>query len=241
MAYDPQRTRALTAEAVAHYWRTRAKQRASQRSRKRSDQGTRSAVTGGKQMEGFSALLDSLTRAAGISNVSIFREKALELPGFFRATKKWDFLIVHKGNLLAVIEAKSQTGPSFGNNFNNRAEEAIGSATDLWTAFREGAFGISPQPWMGYVFLVEDAPASRRPVEVDEPHFAVFEDFKGASYQRRYELLCRRLVRERLYCKAAFLTSPASEGTEGTYSEPAEDLTMDQFARSFFAHLGAHA
>ena len=40
------------------------------------------------------------------------------------------------GRLLAVIELKSQVGPSFGNNFNNRTEEAIGSAVDFWTAYR---------------------------------------------------------------------------------------------------------
>jgi hypothetical protein len=53
------------------------------------------------------------------------------LPGFFRPTKEWDLLAIHDGKLLAVIEAKSQVGPSFGNNFNNRTEEAMGSALDL--------------------------------------------------------------------------------------------------------------
>jgi hypothetical protein len=64
-----------------------------------------------------------------------------ELPGFFRPTKDWDMLVVHEGHLIAAVEFKSQRGPSFGNNFNNRTEEAIGNATDLWTAFREGAYG----------------------------------------------------------------------------------------------------
>jgi hypothetical protein len=36
-----------------------------------------------------------------------------------------------KGSLVATVEVKSQVG-SFGNNFNNRVEEAIGSATDFW-------------------------------------------------------------------------------------------------------------
>ena len=56
--------------------------------------------------------------------------------------------MVVDGTLLAAFEFKSQVGPSFGNNFNNRTEEALGSATDLWTAFREGAFQTSQRPWL---------------------------------------------------------------------------------------------
>jgi hypothetical protein len=46
------------------------------------------------------------------------------LPGYFRPTKLWDVLVIHDKRLLAAIELKSQVGPSFGNNFNNRTEEA---------------------------------------------------------------------------------------------------------------------
>jgi len=38
---------------------------------------------------------------------------------------------------------------SFGNNYNNRTEEALGSAVDLWAAYREGAFKPSRGPWFG--------------------------------------------------------------------------------------------
>ena len=66
----------------------------------------------------------------------VFRKRLLELPGFFRPTKEWDLLVVKDGHLIAVIEAKSQVGPSLGNNFNNRTEEAMGSAIDLWKSYR---------------------------------------------------------------------------------------------------------
>lgn len=53
------------------------------------------------------------------------------MPGYYRATKDWDFLIVsEKGNLVAAIELKSQVG-SYGNNLNNRTEESLGSAEDF--------------------------------------------------------------------------------------------------------------
>jgi hypothetical protein len=73
---------------------------------------------------------------------------------------------------------------------------------------------------------------------VDEPHFAVFPEFKNASYAKRYELFCRRLVLERHYTAAAFMLSK-SGATKGSYSEPAADLQYAQFARSLVAHVAA--
>ena len=126
--------------------------------------------------------------SAGVSDAHVFHKKKMELPGWYRAEKKWDLLVVADGNLAAGIELKSQVG-SFGNNFNNRTEEAIGSATDLWAAYREGAFAPSPRPWLGYLMLLEEAPKSLSAVKVKEPHFNVFPEFSGASYAKRYELL----------------------------------------------------
>lgn len=225
--------------AVAHFWNTRAKQARRQKKDTRRDQGARSAVTGGAQMDGFVGLLAKIISDAGIPNSSIYKKQALELPGFFRPTKEWDLLVVAENRLIAVIEAKSQVGPSFGNNFNNRTEEAMGSALDLWTAYREGAFSTSPQPWLGYIFLLEDCHGSQLPVRVQEPHFKVFPEFRSASYAKRYELFCRKLVRERHYNSAAFITSKAEDGRKGIFKEPASDLKFAQFARSLQAHVGA--
>jgi len=121
---------------------------------------------------------------------------------------------VADGIFLAGIEFKSQVG-SFGNNYNNRTEEAIGSATDIWAAYREGAFKPSARPWLGYMMLLENAPDSTRPVKAQEPHFKVFPEFKSASYARRYEILLTKLVRERLYDSACFLLSNAKLGPKG--------------------------
>jgi hypothetical protein len=130
--------------AVAHYWQTRTAQRKKQEHTGKADQGLRSAVTGGAHMDGFIDFFSSLVTDAGLPHQCIFRKTAVELPGFFRPTKEWDLLVVRDQKLVAAIEAKSQVGPSFGNNFNNRTEEAMGSALDLWTAFRERAYLESP-------------------------------------------------------------------------------------------------
>lgn len=203
------------------------------------DQGLRSAVTGGAQMDGFIDLFSELITDAGIPSEFIFRKRAVELPGFFRPTKEWDLLVVKGRKLIAAIEAKSQIGPSFGNNFNNRAEEALGSALDLWTAFRERAFLNSSQPFIGYFFMLEECEASKRPVMVQEPHFEVLPEFRGASYLRRYELFCRKLVLERHYTAAAFLTSVAEDGLRGGFDTPASDLSLERFVRVLTAHLSA--
>ena len=230
---------ARTGAAVAHYWGTRAAQGERQQRSGKADQGLRSAVTGGAQMDGFIDLFSDLIVGAGISSACVFRKKAVELPGFFRATKEWDLLVIRNQTLIAVIEAKSQVGPSFGNNYNNRTEEAMGSALDLWTAFRERAYLQSPQPFLGYFFMLEDCEASNRPVGVQEPHFKVFPEFVAASYMRRYELFCRKLVLERHYTASAFITSRADDGIAGEFQTPADDLSVERFAKVLLGHLAA--
>ena len=228
-----------TGTAVAHYWKTRTGQSDKQRQTGKADQGLRSAVTGGAQMDGFIDLFTDLITAAGIPERFVFRKKAVELPGFFRPTKEWDLLVVRENTLLAAIEAKSQVGPSFGNNFNNRTEEAMGSALDLWTAYRERAYLTSPQPFLGYFFMLEDCAASNRPIKVHESHFKVFPEFVDASYMRRYEIFCRKLVLERHYTAAAFVSSTTASGINGRYSTPADDLSVERFARTLTGHLAA--
>jgi hypothetical protein len=230
----PERTK----RAVAHYWQTRSAQRRKQEQSGRADQGLRSAVTGGAQMDGFIDLFTDLIMQAGIPEQYIIRKKAVEIPGFFRPTKEWDLLVVRERTLIAVIEAKSQVGPSFGNNFNNRTEEAMGSALDLWTAFRERAYLQSPQPFLGYFFMLEDCEASNRPAGAQEPIFKVFREFVGASYMKRYELFCRKLVLERHYSAAAFITSTSQDGINGNFKTPAEDLSVERFAKVLVAHTG---
>jgi hypothetical protein len=143
---------ARVGRAVAHYWEIRATQRDKQRQAGRADQGLRSAVTGGAHMDRFIDFFTELIVATGIPTSCVHRSKDVELPGFFRPTKEWDLLVIRENTLLVAIEAKSQVGPSFGNNFNNRTEEAMGSALDLWTAYREHAYSASPQPFLGYFF-----------------------------------------------------------------------------------------
>lgn len=229
-----------TQAAVAHYWKALHSQSRKQQAGN-ADRGGRAAVTGGRQMNGFCSLVNWLLIENGMPEAHIYVRSNLELPGYFRPTKRWDMLVVHEGHLIAGVEFKSQRGPSFGNNFNNRTEEALGNATDIWTAYREGAFGTDqPRPWIGWVMLLEDCNASTEPVSVAEPHFPVFPEFKGSSYRQRYESLLRKLLLEKLYDGAAFLMSTEKQGKRGDYTEPASDLTMKKFLAGLAGHVRAY-
>lgn len=237
MNRDLNNTQKRVSDAIIHFWRTRRAQSDKQEVSGRADRGARSAVTGGAQMDGFIELLTTLICEAGVEEANVSYKRALELPGYFRPEKQWDLLVVKDNQLIIAVEAKSQTGPSFGNNFNNRTEEAMGSALDLWTAYREGAFNKTVRPWLGYLFLLEDCAKSNSPVRVKEPHFEVFPEFKDASYCKRYEIFCRKLVRERHYSATCFISSTQKTGIKGGYKEPAEDLTFPIFAKSLISHV----
>ncbi len=221
--------------AIKYFWSTREVQTQKQGAASGSkDAGARSAVTGGAQMNGFINLVRDLLCESGLPKAHVYCEKCIELLGWYRPEKKWDLLVVSDGKLLAGIEFKSQVG-SFGNNYNNRTEEAIGSAVDIWAAYREGAFKPSARPWLGYLMLLEEAPGSLAPVRAREPHFKVFPEFEAASYAKRYGILLTKLVRERLYDAACFLMSNAKGGPKGLYREPTPELNVEKFVASLVA------
>ncbi len=229
--------------AIQHYWRTRTQQHDEQQTKGQvSDQGRRAEVTGGKQLDGFLWLLRDILAASGLDDAEVFcgREDSY-LPGYFRPTKRWDLLAVADGNLLACIEVKSQAGPSYGNNFNNRIEEAIGNAHDFWRAYQAGAFKAPLKPLLGYLMLLESDPASTTPVKLKEPHFKVLAEFRESSYARRYQLFCEKALREGLYDAAAFLMSDQKSGLQGKFQEPSPDLSFRKLAAAVYGRGVAYS
>ena len=231
-----------TAKAVKTFWANRELARLKQSESGKSDQGGRASVTAGNNMNAFTKMMVDVVRANGLADAEIHQERAVvTLPGFFRPTKLWDLVVTYKGELIAAVELKSHVGPSFGNNFNNRTEEAVGTAHDFWTAYRDGAFGKHPRPFAGWLMLVEDAPGSRSPVECKSPHFPVFAEFDGASYLERYDLLCQKLVKEQLYTSATVLTSPMVAAKTGKFANLSEMTDLKTFVASLAGHAAAAA
>jgi len=243
---------ARISQAVKRYWTTRQSQNVKQGSSSGSrDAGSRSDVTGGRQMDGFAELICELLHESGLDRAQMYSgRRAGEIPGFYRPEKNWDWIVVADGRLLALLELKSQVGPSFGNNFNNRIEEALGNATDLWKAYSEGTFAPAQEPWAGYLMLLEDCNESQTPVRVCEPHLRIRSEFQDAkygesnplsvSYAKRYEIFCRKLALNRLYTASCFLMSDRAKGFEGKYTEPAPDLTFANFVASLTGKISEH-
>lgn len=235
-------------QAVQSYWEARQKNLAKQKESGKIDAGTRGAVTGGTQMGALEVLVADILCEAGLKKLHVKTRTALELPGYYRAEKKWDLIVISDEQLVLAMEFKSQVGPSFGNNFNNRSEEALGSATCLWTAYREGRFGTAPRPFLGYLFVLEDCPEVKTPVRNRQPYFPVDPVYRGelipakekqlysgVSYNQRYQLLLRRLVRENIYTAACLIMATNQERTKIT--EPAEDLTFQRFVAALRGHV----
>lgn len=219
--------------AVQQFWtgRTDALQR--QIDSGKVDAGTRGAVTAGGHLSAIEALVVELLEETGLQKLDIKTRVGLELPGYYRPEKRWDMLILSDDHLVMAVEFKSQVGPSFGNNYNNRVEESIGNATDIWTAFREGQLGSS-RPFLGYFFLLEDTPEVHKPVSVKDRYFKTDPVFRNASYSQRYSVLCQRLILERLYDATCLTLATKTDPT--TVTHPLEDISFKQFAAQLQGH-----
>ena len=238
----------LVTNAIKQFWTSRTSGIAT------SQEGGRGSVIGGKNLDGFAELIKVIAQNCGIPNECIVTtgKKNLTIPGYFRPTKMWDSVVVYKGRLIAGFELKSQVG-SFGNNFNNRTEESIGSAKDFWTAHREKIFELSNHstgeqflsnaidmkpPFLGYLMLLEDCPESTTPVKLDESHFKTFPEFKNSSYAKRYQILCERLVLEGLYSSASLILSNRESGKMlGSFISPTEMLSPKSLFADFAGRL----
>lgn len=146
------------------------------------------------------------------------------LPAYLRPTKNWDLVVVHRKVLVAAIEVKALGGPAFGNNYNNRLEEAIGCSVDLTAA--NAADLVGPEkPWLGYFYVIEDHPGSRGIVrERSSRSFPVEPIWANRSYQTRYSITGRRLLDSKMYDAVCYVVS-CRENPTPMEPEPALDWT----------------
>ena len=137
--------------ALLAYWTARDEAELAQQRAGRLDVGGRAGVTSGGHLDQVAQLFARVCVDAGVPRQEIWYKapagdpwkrsnvaRGFTLPGYFRPNKQWDLVVYHQGNPIIAIELKSQNGPSYGNNANNRAEEAIGNAVDLRHAVAAG-------------------------------------------------------------------------------------------------------
>ena len=151
-------------DAVAAYWGAKREQNELSVIKNRVGAGTAGSVRGGKHFDAIAALLAKFFLEAGYppDAIRITVQHRLELPGYYRPQKMWDVVVAHENTLVAAFELKALGGPSYGNNYNNRVEEALGSAVDLRRAALADLFP-GEKPWLGYFFVMEDGQGSRSP------------------------------------------------------------------------------
>ncbi|MCW5966860.1 MAG: hypothetical protein KIT83_22665 [Bryobacterales bacterium] len=73
------------------------------------------------------------------------------------------------------------------------------------------------------------------------PHFPVFPEFQGASYQKRYDLLCQRLIQEQLYTVASVLTTSRTAAKTGQYQELSTLTSLQTLITTLAGHIAAES
>ncbi|MEU6231905.1 PaeR7I family type II restriction endonuclease [Kitasatospora sp. NPDC047058] len=222
-------------DAIAAYWGVKRAQNEQSTIKAAVGAGTAGSVRGGKHFDSIAALLAKFFLEAGYppESIRITKSQRLELPGYYRPQKQWDVVVTYEKTLVAAFEMKALGGPSFGNNYNNRVEEALGSAVDLRRAALADLYP-GEKPWLGYFFIMQDEEGSRRPVKPADGALPVEGIWHGKSYQERFGIFCQRLMAEQLYDAVCYVTSSASDPKP---TEPVDSLDWRHFSAAINARI----
>ncbi|MCY3790287.1 MAG: restriction endonuclease [Gemmatimonadetes bacterium] len=211
--------------AVAEYWDVRRSQADESENRGVFNTGIRSEVTGGRHLDALHELVVSVFVDAGIP-AKLIDVKRRPIAGYFRRDKSWDIVVMVADRVVGIIELKSMAGSSPGQNYNNRTDEALGQAVDVWKAVEREI--ITPlRPWLGYFMLLEDNRAFTTSVQ---PRSAIWDPdpaFDGASYADRYVIFFERMVRERLLDAACVVLA---DKVSGAVRLPSGSVSFQAFA-----------
>lgn len=188
--------------------------------------GLRAEVTGGRHLDELQALVVRVFIDAGIP-AHLIDVKKRPVAGYFRRDKSWDVVVMVADRVVGIVELKSMVGASPGQNYNNRTDEALGQALDVWKAVERGIIDTPLRPWLGYFMLVEDNDAFNRPLGGRRPVWAPDPVFEAASYAKRFEIFFDRMVRERLLDAACLVLA---QKATGTVKFPSVSLSFQSFA-----------
>jgi hypothetical protein len=232
------------AEAIKNFWRIR------------EEKSTQS----GKTLDSFINILECVVRDNGLPDAEVLKGNKAVVPGYYRPRKGWDFVVINEGKLIAIIELKS-IASSFGNNTNNRCEEAIGSSYDLQKALNEKVIPYEVKVFKGYLILIEDCPSTNRDVNIHNMrYFKPMSDFliepekldeiyiknkngeypyqvPGISYIQRLNFMCNRFMHESIYSAASIITSPRAAIDTGEYGEVETITGLNRFLFLFTNHI----
>jgi hypothetical protein len=189
-----------------------------------AQQGNRAAVVGGRHLASIDALITAeIVKAAGPGLEFRTNERA-KLPGYYRATKSWDLVVLRDGVPLLSMEYKSMSG-SEGKNLNNRADEILGMAEDTRQAEIHGQLPKGMK--RAYVFVMGITPESTAPVGAKAGTWSVDPVFQNASYLDRAAIMCERMCETGLF-DLAWAIGVRAEPFE--YREPRPAVGWHRFA-----------
>lgn len=183
--------------------------------------GTQSARHEKAFLKLIAAELDGLGWASLISQS--FGDRSTVVAGHFRVAKSWDIVCRDAAGIPRIcVEFKSQVD-SYGNNENNRYEEALGSGLDVRA--KHGAETV-----LGFVLVICDEPATRA---ITRPRLPDLDPaFANSSHIDRRTVFSERIVEyklngESLYDAAALLLVRR----DGTFEHPENpELHLATFA-----------
>lgn len=199
------------------------------------DIGLRTQVTSGKHLDEIIELISRDMVNMGVKEGTIHTSgNGVKVPGWFRARKRWDIVVSDGHRLMACIELKSISG-SYGNNINNRVEEAIGEAVDVRYAIEHDLCGSHSLPALAYVLIVKGDSKSRSiPLSSNNSAFKQDPVFNGTSYVDRFRIMCERLLEENIFEAVWYVVvNPDEQSIE----EPADALSYVSFIRNLRNNL----
>jgi hypothetical protein len=151
-----------------------------------------------------------------------FQDPLSTVAGHFRAAKSWDIVCRDsKGIPRICVEFKSQVD-SYGNNENNRYEEALGSGLDVRARYGEHAA-------LGFLLIFCDEEATRRPTRDRLPQLD--PTFQNTSHIERRIVFAQRIVEYELKNRALYdAAAVLLVRRDGTVEHPANtDLWIANF------------
>ncbi|MBB2946076.1 hypothetical protein FB565_005834 [Actinoplanes lutulentus] len=190
----------------------------------RGQEGRRSAVTGGRHMDAIHQLVVDEIKATGATGLRFSQNRGATLPGFYRASKSWDLVLLQRDVPVLAVEYKSMLG-SEGKNLNNRADEIFGMAEDTRQAEIRGL--LPPQMRRAYIFVMAENPENSKPVRVVETLGDSDPVFDGASYVQRMAIMLERMRDTGLFHMTWAVTVKEDPFS---WSEPNKAVGWDRFA-----------
>lgn len=210
---------------LENWWAEKSSAVAELAARGKSDTGAQ--ARNARHMLGLNSFVRQMFIDAGLREDEV--ETDVVIPGYFRRSKNWDIVAIHKGRLVGIVEMKSQEkSPS--RNANNRIEEAIGSPIDART-YHEitptfGELGVWTAWGMIFNRDQEDTTGKQRQ-GVRSKHFPLDSAFEPFTYARQYGTMIERLISQNIYDAGWMVSTWANtDGTVG-YEEPVPTATAE--------------